>query len=179
MLSFEFFKTDKGFGWRMKMPNREILLRSGYYATFEDCQNSAEAARRSSFIKENYELRTNKNEHTFLLKAVNGEILGRSESFVSAKARDAAIQTILTNMQLPGIFTSDEPPNPGLTEFVKIRRRKAGLTQEELAERAGVGLRFLRELEQGKETLRMDKVNQVLKMFGHELRPMPLKRNIS
>ena len=45
----------------------------------------------------------------------------------------------------------------------------AGLTQLELAEQAGVGLRFLRELEQGKETLRVDKVNQVLKLFGYVL----------
>lgn len=45
------------------------------------------------------------------------------------------------------------------------------MTQEELAEKAGVGLRFIRELEQGKETLRMDKVNQVLALFGHHIVP--------
>jgi y4mF family transcriptional regulator len=45
------------------------------------------------------------------------------------------------------------------------------MTQEELAAKAGVGLRFIRELEQGKETLRMDKVNQVLALFGYSLRP--------
>jgi y4mF family transcriptional regulator len=48
-------------------------------------------------------------------------------------------------------------------------RKAAGLTQVELAERAGVGLRFLRELEQGKPTVRLDKVNQVLALFGCEL----------
>jgi y4mF family transcriptional regulator len=56
-----------------------------------------------------------------------------------------------------------------VNEFVKEKRRKANLTQPQLAEKAGVGLRFLRELEQGKETLRIDKINQVLKLFGHEL----------
>ena len=56
-----------------------------------------------------------------------------------------------------------------LNEFVKEKRKMANLTQPELAEKSGVGLRFVRELEQGKETLRMDKVNQVLKLFGHEL----------
>jgi len=56
-----------------------------------------------------------------------------------------------------------------LSEFVKEKRKMANLTQPELAQKAGVGLRFVRELEQGKETLRMDKVNQVLKLFGHEL----------
>ena len=51
-------------------------------------------------------------------------------------------------------------------EFIKQERKKAGLTQEEFALRAGLGLRFVRELEQGKETVRLDKVNQALKMFG-------------
>lgn len=59
-----------------------------------------------------------------------------------------------------------------LVKFVKDRRKLLGLTQEELAEKAGVGLRFIRDLEQGKETLRMDKVNQVLALFGHELLPV-------
>ena len=53
-----------------------------------------------------------------------------------------------------------------ISEFVKKRRKEQHLTQPELAARAGVGLRFLRELEQGKESLRMDKVNQVLSFFG-------------
>ncbi len=53
-----------------------------------------------------------------------------------------------------------------LSQFVKERRKQLKLTQPELAERAGVGLRFVRELEQGKETLRLDKVNQVLALFG-------------
>jgi y4mF family transcriptional regulator len=59
-----------------------------------------------------------------------------------------------------------------LSDFVKEKRKKLGLTQPQLAERAGVGLRFIRELEQGKKTLQMDKVNQVLFLFGHELGPI-------
>ncbi len=59
-----------------------------------------------------------------------------------------------------------------LSDFVKQKRKSVGLTQPELAEKAGVGLRFVRELEQGKETLRMDKVNQVLQLFGSELGPV-------
>lgn len=62
-----------------------------------------------------------------------------------------------------------------LVQFIKKRRKLLGLTQEELAEKAGVGLRFIRDLEQGKETLRMDKVNQVLALFGHELLPVESK----
>jgi y4mF family transcriptional regulator len=56
-------------------------------------------------------------------------------------------------------------------KFIKIKRKEAGLTQEEFAIRAGLGLRFVRELEQGKETVRLDKVNQALAMFGMEAVP--------
>ena len=63
-----------------------------------------------------------------------------------------------------------------LTDFIKEKRRLANLTQLDMAEKAGVGLRFVREMEQGKETLRMDKVNQVLKLFGFELGPVEMKR---
>ena len=56
-----------------------------------------------------------------------------------------------------------------LKEFVKKQRKIHGLTQTELARKAGVGLRFVRDLEQGKATLRMDKVNQVLSLFGKTL----------
>jgi y4mF family transcriptional regulator len=62
-------------------------------------------------------------------------------------------------------------------EFVKERRKSLGLTQKALSFKAGVGLRFVRELEQGKETLRIDKVNQVLSLFGHELQPVKSPRN--
>jgi len=64
-----------------------------------------------------------------------------------------------------------------LGEFVKAKRKAVKLTQPELAEKAGVGLRFVRELEQGKETLRLDKVNQVLKLFGYEVGPVEVKQN--
>lgn len=63
-----------------------------------------------------------------------------------------------------------------LSTYVKEMRRQFGLTQVDLAAKSGVGLRFLRELEQGKETLRLDKVNLVLMLFGHEVGPVPIKR---
>ena len=62
-----------------------------------------------------------------------------------------------------------------LRTFVKERRRLLKLTQHGMAVRAGVGLRFVRELEQGKPTLRLDKVNQVLALFGHEMAPIEHK----
>ena len=58
-----------------------------------------------------------------------------------------------------------------IAQFVKLRRKEAGLTQEEFAMRSGLGLRFVRDLEQGKETVRMDKVNQALAMFGMKAVP--------
>ena len=56
-------------------------------------------------------------------------------------------------------------------------RKQYDLTQIDLSEKAGVGLRFVRELEQGKQTLRMDKVNQVLNLFGAELVPARMNRS--
>ena len=65
-----------------------------------------------------------------------------------------------------------------LNNLVKEKRKLANLTQPELAEKAGVGLRFIRELEQGKDTLRLDKVNQVLNLFGYEVGPVLINRNM-
>ncbi len=63
-----------------------------------------------------------------------------------------------------------------LAEFVRAKRRRYRLTQVDLAERAGVGLRFVRELEAGKPTLRMDKANAVLDLFGAVLGPVAAPR---
>lgn len=64
-----------------------------------------------------------------------------------------------------------------LSEFVKSRRKKLKLSQEDIADKAGVGLRFIRDLEQGKHTLRLDKVNQVLNLFGSKLGPVKLRND--
>jgi y4mF family transcriptional regulator len=63
-----------------------------------------------------------------------------------------------------------------LSEFVKERRKEANLTQEEFAERAGVALTVVRKIEQGKTNMNLDKVNLVLRMFGHELAPVNIKK---
>ncbi len=65
-----------------------------------------------------------------------------------------------------------------LSQTVKALRKEYHLTQEDLAYKSGVGLRFVRELEQGKQTLRMDKVNQVLDLFNMELGPVLSERRI-
>lgn len=69
-----------------------------------------------------------------------------------------------------------EQASISLSDFLKDKRKKLNLSQQQLAEKAGVGIRFVRDLEQGKTTLRMDKVNQVLKLFGQELGPQPINR---
>lgn len=56
-----------------------------------------------------------------------------------------------------------------IVSFIKASRKRTGLSQEDLAYKAGVGLRFIRELETGKSTVRTDKVNDVLRLFGKQL----------
>ena len=63
-----------------------------------------------------------------------------------------------------------------IAQYVKEMRKKYKLTQVDLSEKAGVGLRFVRELEQSKATLRLDKVNKVFELFGSECGPVPMKR---
>lgn len=60
-------------------------------------------------------------------------------------------------------------------EYIRTKRKLFYLTQIELSERTGVGIRFIRELERGKTTVQMDKVNQVLYLFGEELQPAKMK----
>lgn len=62
-------------------------------------------------------------------------------------------------------------------DWLKQTRKSAGLTQEEFALRSGLGLRFIRDLEQGKETVRLDKVNQALAMFGMQAGPVSLLKD--
>ncbi len=63
-----------------------------------------------------------------------------------------------------------------LSSCIKALRKEFHLTQQDLAFKSGVGLRFVRELEQGKPTVRMDKVNQVLELFNLELGAIPMER---
>lgn len=63
-----------------------------------------------------------------------------------------------------------------IARYLREKRKSLNLTQPDLALKAGVGLRFVRDLEQGKTTVRMDKVNQVLRLFGQQLGPIPIDR---
>ena len=70
------------------------------------------------------------------------------------------------------------PKRGSLSAFVKAKRREQGWTQVQLADYAGVGLRFIREMEQGKASLRLDKVNQVLDLFSACVGPVPIDRSV-
>lgn len=63
-----------------------------------------------------------------------------------------------------------------LSKYVKAMRKQYNLTQVDLSEKSGVGLRLVRELEQGKQTLRLDKVNQILNLFGSEVGVVPMSK---
>ena len=65
-----------------------------------------------------------------------------------------------------------------LSKYVKAMRKKYNLTQVELSEKSGVGLRLVRELEQGKQTLRLDKVNQILNLFDSEVGVVPMTERL-
>ena len=65
-----------------------------------------------------------------------------------------------------------------LSKYVKAMRKQYNLTQVELSEKSGVGLRLVRELEQGKQTLRLDKVNQILNLFGSEVGVVPISEKL-
>jgi y4mF family transcriptional regulator len=62
-----------------------------------------------------------------------------------------------------------------LADFLKYRRKETGMSQEQFADRCGVALTVIRKIEQGKTNLNLEKVNLVLRMFGHELAPVSSK----
>ncbi len=94
--------------------------------------------------------------------------------FLKNSTRKGVISKIITIFVPEKVLNMKNLP---LNEYVKAKRKGLGMSREEFAQKAGVGLRFLRELEQGKETLKMDKVNQVLKLLGSQLGVVPIDRN--
>jgi y4mF family transcriptional regulator len=62
--------------------------------------------------------------------------------------------------------------NTPFSQFIKQKRKETNLTQRDLAQKAGVGLRFIRDIEQGKQSLRLDRLNVVLSLFGHYAGPV-------
>jgi y4mF family transcriptional regulator len=66
--------------------------------------------------------------------------------------------------------------NNDIARFLRQQRKASGVTQQQLADMAGVGLRLLRDVEQGRLNLQMEKVNLLLSFYGHELGPVPMKK---
>ncbi|TDX00536.1 type II toxin-antitoxin system Y4mF family antitoxin [Dinghuibacter silviterrae] len=64
-----------------------------------------------------------------------------------------------------------------LAKVVKEKRKAHKMTQQDLSQKSGLGLRLIREIEQGKSSMRMDKVNQLLSLFGMELIPAPKSKS--
>ena len=64
--------------------------------------------------------------------------------------------------------------NNPIAEYIRQQRKASKMTQAELSDLTGVGLRFVRDVEQGKPSLMTEKVNQILKFFGATLKPQPL-----
>ena len=83
---------------------------------------------------------------------------------------------VYLNCTRKGIVMKDWNRDSPVPKFARQRRRELNLTQVELSDITGVGLRFIRELEQGKPRLMMNKVNELLLFFGHTLIPIELPK---
>jgi uncharacterized protein len=176
MAEFTITKNTNGsYYFQLRSGNGQVLLSSEGYISKDGCINGINAVKAN--IKDNNKFEkknTANNKYYFILKAGNGQVIGTSEMFETMASRDNAM--VAVQMSGDNVFLNDETFMQ-LIDLVKNKRKQLGLTQQQLAEKAGVGLRFLRELEQGKNTLRIDKVNQVLKLFGYELGPVLINRN--
>ncbi len=161
--------------FRLRANNGQVLLTSEGYASKAGCLNGVDAVKANGSAETRYERKTSSNgKYYFILKASNGQIIGTSEMYEVVTTRDSAITAVQSIVA--DAMVTDETVQELIT-LVKEKRKQLGLTQQQLAEKAGVGLRFLRELEQGKNTLRIDKVNQLLKLFGYEMGPVLINRN--
>lgn len=176
MAKFILYRTrNSEYHYRLNADNGQVLLTGGGYASKSGCLNGIESVRYKGRDKSQYDKKvTLSGRYYFNLKASSGAVLGTSELHETVAARDNAIAVVQSIVA--DAIVHDETAQE-LINWVKEKRKQLGLTQQELAEKAGVGLRFLRELEQGKSTLRIDKVNQVLELFGYELGPVLINRN--
>lgn len=176
MAEFTLFKASNSlYYFRLRANNGQVLLASEGYSSKAGCLNGVNTVKSIGRADDRYERKTSANgKYYFIIKASNGQIIGTSEMYEFVSARDNAIS--VAQSMVADAIVNDETVQQ-LINLVKEKRKQLGLTQQQLAEKAGVGLRFLRELEQGKNTLRIDKVNQVLKLFGYEMGPVLINRN--
>ena len=182
MGAFVISKRSNGeYQFVLKAGNGQTILTSEGYSLKTNAINGIESVRSNSSRLDRYERKTSSNgKYYFLLKASNGQVIGMSEMYESAKSMEMGMDAVRNNAIAATVVDSETPllPQYAISQFVKERRKQLNLTQEELSLKAGVGLRFIRELEGGdKNTLRIDKVNQVLQLFGYTLGPIPINRN--
>ena len=176
MAEFRLQKASNGmYYFSLRTNNGQVLLASEGYSSKAGCLNGINVVKSNGTAINRYERKTSANgQYYFNIKASNGQIIGTSAMYEVVAARDnaiCAVQSIVADA-----IVNDETVQE-LINLVKEKRKQLGLTQQQLAEKAGVGLRFLRELEQGKNTLRLDKVNQLLKLFGYEMGPVLINRD--
>ncbi|WP_276480093.1 DUF1508 domain-containing protein [Paraflavitalea pollutisoli] len=173
-------KANGQYQFRLAATTGEIILTSGSYSSKSGALNGISAVRSNSFRDDRYDKKVAASgKYYFNLKGANGEVIGTSEMYETETGMKAGIKSVATNTIDSVIDEGDseasvETPHVTISEFVKNRRKQSNLSQEELSLKAGVGVRFVRELEAGdKQTLRIDKVNQVLQLFGFRLGPVP------
>ena len=183
MASFNISKTPNGkYQFFLKTGKGEVLLTSEEYNSKDAVMHVITSVKSNSLRKDRYLKHDTKNGGLYFnLLAANGNVLGTSQLYTgitdwnkeTERIREIAIRADIQDE------TSEESSFTKKTaQFVKEKRKQMGLTQEDLAFKAGVGVRFISELESGeKETLRTDKVNEVLKLFGYELGPVKIKRS--
>jgi uncharacterized protein len=176
MVKFTIYTASSNlYYFRLTTNNGQVLLTSEGYHSKAGCSNGVETVRIIGKAEKNYERKTASNGmYYFYIKAMAGQTLGTSEMYGAVTARDNAINAVQSIVA--DAMVNDETV-PEIIYLIKEKRKQLGLTQLQLAEKAGVGLRFLRELEQGKSTLRIDKVNQVLQLFGYQMGPVLKNRN--
>ena len=159
----------------LRDPEGKTLLRSDIFYSEEECRQKVSQYIEAFTYANQIKLVQNQLDGSYLYKLYDssGDIILIGESYKTARERDEAVNYLLNT-----VYRKEERFfYKSISQFVKERKKQLGLTQHELAQKAGVGLRFVRELEQGKITLKVDKVNQVLNLFGYELGAVPVKRN--
>jgi len=183
MATFVISRMPNGnFQFHLKANNGEIILSSEPYVSKDAAMNGIISARSNSHRKDRYVLsQTDDGYFFFKLLAANGQVIGTSTLYTTAISRDTGIRSVMNHAIFAKVTDNISEEAPALkttAQFVKEKRKQLELTQEDLALKAGVGLRFIRELEGGeKETLRIDKVNEVLKLFGYTLGPIKIDRS--
>lgn len=175
MASIQYYQQGfDNYYFRVFSDDGVILLQSEFFPSQDICNMAVSALIEAINSPASYVMtKTIDSKYSFYLLSQKGAVLAHGQKFESKAERSRAVNNlIILRLQDP----ASKNQQLSVSGFVKAKRRELGLSQEGLSQKAGVGLRFLRELEQGKNSLRIDKINQVLNLFGYEVGPVPLDR---